>query len=371
MYHTRMMRVAWTGKMDTVRKKPSVLSRSGKAGAGRPASPVFQTALSDYLAYLSAEKALSPNTLKAYAADVTGFINWLPRETVEPARYQLVLYLAHLKSVGHKSASLARVVASLRGWFIWQKRMKRLQSDPTETLQNPITHKRLPQVLTVEEITAILAESKKSRDRAIIELLYGAGLRVSELSGLNYSDINMSQRSLRCLGKGSKERIVPVGTVALQALEQYLAEKDAVPGEEEVRKSARRRKPGRPRGSSSARKLPAESADASGGAAPRRKRGRVARPLFVDLHGKRLSRLVIWQIVKRLAVRAGISKKLSPHTLRHSFATHLLEGGADLRTVQELLGHSSVVTTQLYTHVSRRHLRAAYDNAQGQFSHSD
>ena len=180
----------------------------------------------------------------------------------------------------------------------------------------------------------MIRAADKTRDRLIIELLYGAGLRVSELVKLDWKDVNQSQGFIRCLGKGSKERIVPFGEQAAICLKQFLTE--PVP----------------------AQKLTTR------GAAPLNAR---AVPLLLDKHGKRLSRLVVWQVIKRMAVKAKINKTLSPHTLRHSFATHLLENGADLRAVQELLGHSSVVTTQLYTHVSRGHLRRAYQNAQQNF----
>lgn len=325
-----------------LRKKP------GGKSAARPrreqgGNPSLQAALKDYLDHLSRERGLSDNTLKAYATDIKSFVTWLPPETVEPARYQIILYLAHLKSRGHKPTSIARTLASLRGWFIWQKLMRRLQSDPAETVQNPQTQKRLPQVLTVQEVSVMLSAASRRRDRAIVELLYGAGLRVSELAGLNLSDINFAQGCLRCIGKGSKERIVPVGGQALQALKEYLAENSSVDNQND-----------------NVAQQPA-----------RRKRGRVSEPLFTDRKGKRLSRLVVWQVVKRLARQAGITKKLSPHTLRHSFATHLLENGADLRVVQELLGHSNIVTTQLYTHISRRHLRRSYESAQEKFNQPD
>lgn len=191
-------------------------------------------------------------------------------------------------------------------------------------MQNPQKAKRLPQVLTPAEVAALIRVSNKPRERVAVELLYGAGLRVSELVNLNWSDISLSQGYLRCFGKGSKERVVPIGSMANEALKSYKAE-----------------------------------------IGPEKKTNlRMGQPIFCNRQGKRLSRLVVWQIIKRLASKAGITKKLSPHTLRHSFATHLIENGADLRAVQELLGHTSVVTTQLYTHISRAHLRRAYESAQ-------
>ncbi len=319
--------------------KPAGRQKANSSAKQRRQNLALNQALEDYLAHLRKERGLSENTLKAYTADIRSFVNWIPAETAEPARHQLVLYLSHLRSIGQKPSSVARTLSSLRGWFIWQKASKRLASDPCETLQNPQTQKRLPQVLTVNEVSALLGAADQQRDRAIIELLYGAGLRVSELSGLNRFDINYSQGQLRCTGKGAKERIVPVGRQAIEALNEYLAQAP----------------------------IKATEAPPQAACIPKR-RTRVAEPLFVNRQGKRLSRLVIWQIVKRLARRANIKKKLSPHTLRHSFATHMLENGADLRTVQELLGHSNVVTTQLYTHLSRQHLRLAYQSAQEKFN---
>jgi integrase/recombinase XerD len=210
------------------------------------------------------------------------------------------------------------MIASLRGWFAWQKATNRSGTDPCDTLQNPQRERRLPVVLTIPEVTKLIEEAVTPRDRAIIELLYGSGLRVSEAANLEVRHLNLNQGSVRCMGKGSKERIVPLGRKAIIALQEHLGQ----------RISNRNQ------------------------------------PVFLDLKGNKLSRLVIWQVVKRLARRAAITKDLSPHTLRHSFATHLLENGADIRVVQELLGHSSVVTTQLYTHISRRHLRRAYESAQ-------
>lgn len=252
----------------------------------------------------------------------------------EPTRQDIARFLFGLKGKGHSSSSIARALASLRGWFGWQKDMRMIENDPCETMQNPQQARHLPQVLTPDEVAAMIEAASKTRDRLIIELLYGAGLRVSELVRLDLKDINQSQGFIRCIGKGSKERIVPFGERAASCLKQFLTEPQPEP-----RVTTR-------------------------GASILNAR---AVPLLPDKHGKRLSRLVVWQVVKRMAIRAKITKTLSPHTLRHSFATHLLENGADLRAVQELLGHASVVTTQLYTHVSRGHLRRAYQNAQQNF----
>lgn len=319
--------------------------------------------LEDYLNFVSYERSLSKNTLLAYKRDLSAFIRWLPDTAASIDRHCVIRYLTQLKAQGHKPASIARVLASLRGWFSWQRGLGIISGDPSELLHNPQKRKSLPQVLTPAEIEAMIAAAANARERLIVELLYGAGLRVSELVRLDMKDILQSEGSVKCFGKGSKERVVPIGTKATAALTEYLSElkQTNIEPEPETVSARRRQKAGSARPVGRPRKPAAQSI------ATTRTPGRSV-PLLRDRQGKRLSRLVIWQIVKRLAANADVSKKLSPHTLRHSFATHLLENGADLRAVQELLGHSNVVTTQLYTHVSRGHLRRAYESAQQFFA---
>lgn len=296
-----------------------------------------------YLDHLTRDRGLSPNTIAAYQNDLTGFIFWLPPNTDRVDRAHVTRYLTVLKSSGHKPSTLARNLATLRGWFTWQKTAGKIDSDPSDGLINPQRVRRLPQVLTTSEVNAMIAAAATKRDRAIIELLYGAGLRVSELTNLELKDINVNHGFVRCFGKGSKERIVPIGRQAVHAVREYLQEQAEI--------AASKSTPSGGTTSGAAPKVSARSAQ-------------ISRPLFPDRVGQKCSRLVIWQVVKRLAARANVHKPLSPHTLRHSFATHLLENGADLRSVQELLGHSSIVTTQLYTHISRKHLKKAYMKAQ-------
>ena len=284
------------------------------------------------------ERGLSPNTIAAYRLDLVAFSSWLPQGTVSIERGQVTKYLAFLKSSGHKPATIARHLATLRGFCAWMKLVRSTEVDPCEGLLNPQGVKRLPQVLSVAEVGLMIGVAQGCRESALIELLYGAGLRVSELTHLDLKDVNLAHGYVRCQGKGSKERVVPIGKPAVAAIQAYLKEFPAAEPLEAI--------------------APGQDKRAA------RDRARRMQPLFRDRKGKRLSRLVVWQTVKRLAQRAGIRKNLSPHTLRHSFATHLLENGADLRVVQELLGHASVVTTQLYTHVSRKHLKKAYMNAQ-------
>jgi integrase/recombinase XerD len=351
---------------------PRAITKSSPPGA-RPAPPLVSSdlsaALTDYLRHIDRDRGLSRNTIVAYKNDLSTFIRWLDKQ--ELTRLNVGRFLSSLRSSGHSSASVTRNLASLRGWFAWQIANRAISKDPTEGFQNPQKSKKLPQVLTPDEVTALIGACAKAREMMIVELLYGAGLRVSELVSLDVKDINFSQSYLRCIGKGSKERIVPFGSRAKAAIVFYMNELA-----EQV-KAATITKPARTKSKTSRARTQTSRARIQ--TAPTRKKNpppaskansskSKTSPLLQDHKGKRLSRLVVWQTIKRVASRAGIQRNMSPHSLRHSFATHLLEGGADLRSVQELLGHSSVVTTQLYTHVSRNHLRKAYQNAQQTFS---
>lgn len=314
-----------------------------------------RTAIQDLLAYkekylrhLRKERGLSDNTAEAYENDISYFIEWLAKENCNPERTGLTRYLQFVKAQGMQASTLARKLATLRGWFDWQKSSRLIRIDPTEGIMNPKLARHLPQVLSTTEINNMVAAAETPREKVIVELLYGAGLRVSELITLKINDVNLSHGYVRCLGKGSKERIVPIGKAAISAIGIYLQSDERFC----PKPSNPVKKRGRP---------PRQKEIAS------RSRGKMkddSPPLLADRKGKNLSRLVVWQTVKRLAQSARIKKVLSPHTLRHSFATHLLENGADLRVVQELLGHSSIVTTQLYTHISRKHLKKAYMSAQ-------
>lgn len=313
---------------------------TAEAPAWRPAEELTE-ARNGYMQFIAEERALSLNTVSAYRNDIDDFIQWYRRQGGQIDRQLLGKYLQNLKGAGNKPSTLARRLATLRGWFDWMRLSRRMDADPCEGVLNPKKPTKLPQVLTNNEINNMIAAAENERERLIIELLYGAGLRVSELCNLCVKDINMSHGYVRCIGKGTKERIVPIGRAAIGCLKAYLAAEVRFKCAEEAVKS-----------------------DAAGTKSKRAPRKIMSPPLLCDRKGKRLSRLVVWQIVKRLALKARVTKTLSPHTLRHSFATHLLENGADLRVVQELLGHSSVTTTQLYTHVSRTHLKKAYHAAQ-------
>jgi len=355
---------------------PEIISSSVSISSGSPQSAKERATssgaadltghLKSYLEHVRLERGLSSHTVAAYYRDLGAFVKWLGSAVAEMPRHSdITRYLAVLKDRHQKPATLARVLASLRGWFGWMTSTGILQSDPSEIIANPQQGRKLPTVLTIDEVERMLGACETPRERAIIELLYGCGLRVSELVGLDLEDISMEQGYVRCLGKGDKERVVPVGSRALEALSNYLdwQSRREVPGRPV------KRKPGRPRkkrvGGRKTRtgltgiELPAIKKNGSPGEA-----------VFRDSSGGRINRTAVWRIMKQIAGKAGVSRNLSPHTLRHSFATHLIERGADLRSVQELLGHSSVVTTQLYTHVSRSHLKQAYQSAQHRFGNS-
>jgi integrase/recombinase XerD len=281
-----------------------------------------------FLDHLAVERGLSARTLSAYRGDVVRFVSFARGSGVESPREvdggDLREFTYALKDEGLAATTIRRAQSALRTYFGFLLDEGEIEVDPTERLESPRTGRKLPDVLTPDEIERMLGaldESKDTwaRDRAILEVLYGSGLRVSELTDLPVRSVDLDEQILLVFGKGSKERLVPLGGAARRSLEVYL----------------RQVRPGLDRGSS---------------------RGKV----FLNARGTPLSRMSVWSIVKEAAERAGILKNVSPHTLRHSFATHLLEGGADLTVVQELLGHADISTTQIYTHVDREYLREVH-----------
>jgi integrase/recombinase XerD len=288
---------------------------------GEPAAFRFE----QFQDYLTFERGLSDRTLSAYRRDLARWAAHLEERGVEaPSQVTpeaLRQWVFALKDAGLAPSSIRRAQSAVRTYFAFLIAEGAVDVDPTERLESPRMGRRLPDVLSREEVEALLDATDPDawlhwRDRAILELLYASGMRVSELVGLPLSALDLEEGFLTVFGKGSKERLVPVGEPALRAVRRYLA--DVRP------------------------KL-----DKGGG------QGRV----FLNARGAPLSRTSVWTLVKESARRAGITKKVSPHTLRHTFATHLLEGGADLAAVQELLGHADISTTQIYTHVDREYLR--------------
>lgn len=286
--------------------------------------------LEEFLDYLQAERGLARNTLLAYRADLTDFAGFLRRRSFPfPHRFRdaLLAYFLELNRLGLSAATVARRAAALRSFCSFLVRTGYLPVDPTTELSSPKLVQRLPRVLTPQEVEKILTAPRLNtphglRDRAMLELAYATGLRVSELVGLDLDSINLETGYVRVFGKGARERILPVGRLACQAVAEYL----------------RRGRPFLCRG--------------YGG-----------RALFVNRQCQRMTRQGFWKLLKKYARAAGIEKSLSPHTLRHSFATHMLENGADLRVVQELLGHADISTTQIYTHLTSKRLREIYELA--------
>jgi integrase/recombinase XerD len=281
-----------------------------------------------YLQHLIVEKGLSRNTIEAYSRDLRGFSIFLEKNggsdplTVSPEK--IIMYFKSLREEKLSPRSLGRSISALKGFFKFLLQEGVLEENPLRHLRTPRVTPRLPEILTRDDFEQIIRRVKAEkpsglRDRAMLELLYATGLRVSELVHLSLQDIDLNVGYLRTRGKGSKERIVPIGRTAIRVLKDYL----------------------RGRGHSST---------------PRPQ----GRALFPGRGGREITRQAFWKILRRYAAAAGIRKKITPHTLRHSFATHLLEGGADLRSVQSMLGHADIATTQIYTHVSREHLKKVH-----------
>jgi integrase/recombinase XerD len=289
----------------------------------------------DFLGYLELERGLSRNTLEAYRSDLQQFGEFLSRRGLDPLTItpaELASFVSELAEGREERPSVApatlqRKVACLRSFYRHLRIERMIEHDPAAELRGPRSRARLPQVLTRDEVLQLLAQPRGSspsalRDRALLETMYACGLRASEVIGLELSELDLSSGILRARGKGSKERIVPIGSKAVASLHDYLERGRArlVGLREETR-------------------------------------------LFVNLRGTPLSRQGLYKIVQRHAASAGLAHRMSPHTLRHSFATHLLAGGCDLRSLQEMLGHADITTTQVYTHLSSDRLRDVYFDA--------
>jgi integrase/recombinase XerD len=288
-----------------------------------------------FLEYMTVERGVSPNTLVAYRNDLNQLTEYL--ETSHPednfgweevVGEIMTSYLLRLHERGYSDTTRARKVASAKSLFGYLLDEGVISKDPTENLSSPRIGRSLPEALTVEEVEELLRSVSRGdtpdvkRDQGMLELLYASGLRVTELVSLDIDDVNLEQGSVRCYGKGAKERVIPIHQNAVDVIKVYLAD-------------------GRPHISNQ----------------------KSGPSLFLNRRGERLTRQGFWLILKGHAKRAGIEKKITPHTLRHSFATHLLRGGAPLRHVQELLGHASITTTQVYTHLTSEHVRSEYDKA--------
>ncbi len=292
----------------------------------------MQAVIARFLRYLQAERNASALTLKSYRDDLTGLAEFLgAHESIDWALgditpQQLRQFAAALHDAGYAKSSIARKLAALRSFFRFAQREGRVQQNPAKPLRNPRRERKLPHYLTSEEIARLLAAPPVDqplglRDRAILETMYSAGLRVSEVVGMNDQDLDFEAGLVRIRGKGKKERLAPLGSFAIQALTDWLQRRHLA------------------------------------------RTGDRQRPVFVNKFGTRLTTRSVARMLEKYLLLTGLDMRTSPHTLRHSFATHLLDRGADIRSVQELLGHKSLVTTQIYTHLSASNLRSAYNRA--------
>ncbi|MCR4340499.1 MAG: site-specific tyrosine recombinase XerD [Gemmatimonadaceae bacterium] len=310
------------------------MEKTAKVRAARSAAaPLADATAREFLLepfqdFLAVEQGLSPRTREAYALDLARFATYGKlKGSAGPAHVAPRLlreYMYHLKDMGLSPASIRRNVSALRTYFKFLVGEGHVQRDPSDRLETPKRWRTLPEVLTVADVDRILSapsldEPLAFRDRAMLELAYSAGLRVSEWISIGVKDVLFEDGLVRVFGKGSKERLVPIGRKAIGALAIYMRE-----------------------------------------LRPKLERGEGKGALFLNARGKPLSRMGAWKILRKYVDQAGIKKRVTPHTLRHSFATHLLEGGADLRAVQEMLGHADISTTQIYTHVDREYLRTVH-----------
>jgi len=290
----------------------------------------WNSIVNGFNAYLKIERSLSDNTVESYLRDVSKLEFFFTKNSLKKISWEnieienLQEFLSHIHDLGLSANSQSRIISSLKTFFKYLTIEELRSNNPAELLETPKTGRKLPDTLSVEEINLLIAAIDRTakegeRNIAIIEVLYGCGLRVSELINLKISEIFWDEGFIRVIGKGSKQRLVPLGSIAVKHLKIYLNEirihAKIKPGSEDI--------------------------------------------VFLNRRGNHLTRVMIFTIIKQLAIKAEIKKNISPHTLRHSFATHLVEGGADLRAVQEMLGHESITTTEIYTHLDRSYLRQA------------
>jgi len=285
--------------------------------------------IKSFKAFLSIEKSLSVNSVDAYLRDVNKLMQYLElhREEIAPEEINytnLRDFIQWINKLGVSARSQARILSGIKSFFKYLLLEEYIQKDPTSLLEAPKIGRKLPDTLSLEEIDLLinsidLSKPEGQRNKAILETLYGCGLRVSELVNLKISNIFFSSGYIKVSGKGNKERLVPIGGKAIKEINYYFEDRAKLPKVERADENV----------------------------------------VFLTRNGRKLSRIMIFNIVKSLVERAGLKKKISPHTFRHSFATHLIDGGADLRAVQEMLGHESIITTEIYTHLDRDYLRSA------------
>lgn len=287
--------------------------------------------IKDFIHYLIVERGLSNNTIISYERDLKSYqkhLNEVQKIVTfnDVSRLHIIQFLKFLKESGKSSKTIARHIASIRNFHQFLLREKQADQDPSVLIESPQLERNLPKILSLQEVEQLLETPKPTtpfglRDKAMLELLYATGIRVSEMINLNLTDAHLTMGFIRCYGKGNKERIVPIGRTATDAMMNYV----------------------------------------EGGRSKLMNKKEPTEALFINHHGKRITRQGFWKNLKKIALEANIKNEITPHTLRHSFATHLLENGADLRAVQEMLGHSDISTTQIYTHVTKSRLKDVYN----------
>ena len=297
----------------------------------------MRQAINSFLNYLTVEKGFSENTIAAYRNDLNQLASFVDQETARQgyppswasfSRQGMLSYLLNLKERNYAPTTVARKVAAAKSFFGFMVTEGNMKDNPMRNVGSPSVGKSLPKPISISQVRLLLEQPAKlptleaKRDRAMLELLYASGMRVSELVSLNLRDVDTKDGSVRCFGKGHKERIIPIYNQAALAVEEYKTQ-----------------------------------------TRPHLARDEAERALFLNHRGDRLTRQGFWQILKGYAKSAGLDRGITPHTLRHSFATHMLSGGADLRSVQELLGHANISTTQIYTHLTTEHIRRTYDKS--------
>ncbi len=293
----------------------------------------MKEAITNFLNYLSVEKGYSENTIAAYRNDLTALADFAKHQGLSAwsgfTRQNMLGYMLELKERGYVATTVARKVAASRSFFGFLVAEGLIKNDPTENMSSPAVGKALPKPIPINQVRLLMEQPAKlstaeaRRDKVMLELLYASGMRISELVALNLGDINTEgDYFVRCFGKGRKERIIPLYAQIALAVKKYVDEDR-----------------------------------------PRLARGKKETALFLNARGERLTRQGFWQKLKEYVKSAGLNSHISPHTLRHSFATHMLSGGADLRSVQELLGHANISTTQVYTHLTTEHVRRSYDKS--------
>ena len=280
-----------------------------------------------FLTFLEKDKRLSLNTLQSYRRDIEQYITYLSgikiHNIANTNKTTVITYLLHLQKKGRATSTISRNLASIRSFYQYLTKNGVIDGDPTEELESPKVEKKLPQILSTKEVELLLDQPKCDdlkgfRDKAMLELLYATGIRVSELICLNVTDINVDMGFIKC-NKGTRERMIPIGSLSIQAINEYM---------------------------SKSRGLLIQRND--------------EKALFVNVNGKRLTRQGFWKIIKQYKNLAKINKDITPHTLRHSFAAHLLENGADLRSIQEMLGHSDISSTQVYAQIAKNRIKEVY-----------